>query len=77
MIHEKPELRFMVMTESYPSLKQILQNIEQVVWIIDVSTGQIQYVNPAFEVVWGRSRNALYTDSLILIKSVHPEDRVK
>jgi PAS domain S-box-containing protein len=77
MIHEKPELRFMVMTESYPSLKQILQNIEQVVWIIDVSTGQIQYVNPAFEVVWGRSRNALYTDSLTLIESVHPEDRVK
>jgi PAS domain S-box-containing protein len=77
MIHEKSELRFMVMTESYPSLKQILQNIEQVVWIIDVSTGQIQYVNPAFEVVWGRSRDALYTDSLTLIESVHPEDRVK
>jgi PAS domain S-box-containing protein len=65
------------MAENYPSLKQILQNIEQVVWIIDPSTGEIQYVNPAFEIIWGRSRKDLYTNPLMLIESVHPEDRVK
>jgi PAS domain S-box-containing protein len=65
------------MAENYPSLKQILQNIEQVVWIIDPSNGEIQYVNPAFEVVWGRSHKDLYSNPLTLIESVHPEDRVK
>ncbi len=63
--------------ERYPSLKQILQNIKQVVWVLDLSTDQILYVSPAFEIVWGRSCESLYADPLTLIKSVHPEDRVK
>ena len=63
--------------EGYPSLKQILQNIKQVVWMLDLSTDQILYVSPAFEIVWGRSCESLYADPLTLIKSVHPEDRVK
>jgi PAS domain S-box-containing protein len=65
------------MAENYPSLKQVLQYIEQVVWIIDPSTGEVQYVNPAFESVWGRSTKDLYKNQLTLIESVHPEDRVK
>ena len=56
---------------------QALQNIKQVVWITDVSTDRIVYVSPAFEVIWGRSRESLYADPFILIESVHPEDRVK
>ena len=63
--------------EGNPSLKQILQSIKQVVWILDLSTDQIVYVSPAFEIVWGRSCESLYADPLTLIKSVHPEDRVK
>lgn len=63
--------------EGYPSLKQILQNIKQVIWILDLSTDQILYVSPAFEIVWGRPCESLYADPLTLIKSVHPEDRVK
>lgn len=63
--------------ENYPSLQQILQNIKQVIWIIDLKSNQILYVSPAFEIVWGRSCESLYSDSLTLLKSVHPEDRVK
>jgi PAS domain S-box-containing protein len=63
--------------ESYPSLKQILQIIKQVVWVLDLRTDQILFVSPGFEIVWGRSCESLYADPLTLIKSVHPEDRVK
>jgi PAS domain S-box-containing protein len=63
--------------EGHSSLKQFLQNIKQVVWIIDPDTGHILYASPAFEIVWGRSCDSLYADPLTLIKSVHPEDRVK
>ena len=35
------------------------------------------YASPSFESVWGRSCASLYADPLALIKSVHPEDRVK
>ena len=41
------------------------------------SQDEILYVNPAFEVVWGRSCESLYADSSSLLNSVHPEDRVK
>ncbi len=59
------------------SLAKFLQNIEQVVWVLDLNTGRIIYVSPAFETVWGISCQSLYIDSSTLIKSVHPEDRVK
>jgi PAS domain S-box-containing protein len=58
-------------------LRQIAENIEQVFWLRDIHTGRILYVNLAFDTVWGRSRESLYTDPLILIESVHPEDRVQ
>ncbi len=63
--------------EDHPSLGQILHNIQQVVWLLDLRTGDILYVSPSFETVWGRTRESLYADPLTLIKNVHPEDRVK
>lgn len=74
---ENSRLEMKALLEGYPSLKQILQNIKQVVWMLDLDTGQIVYASPSFESVWSRSRESLYADPLTLIKSVHPEDRVK
>ena len=74
---EKPRLELEAVLERYPSLKQVLQNMEQVVWLLDLNTDQILFVSPAFEIVWGRSCESFYVDPLTLIKSVHPEDRVK
>jgi len=54
-----------------------MENIRLVVWIQDLSSDRILYVSPAFERVWGRSCESVYADPLTLIKSVHPEDRVK
>ncbi len=59
------------------NLDQIAGNIEQAFWLRDTSTGQILYASPAFEIVWGRSCKSLYANPLILIESVHPEDRVQ
>lgn len=58
-------------------LKQVLNNIEQVVWVKDLSNDRIIYVSPAFKSLWGRSPEDLYTNPSILIESVHPEDRVQ
>ena len=62
---------------SQPHLNQIVQNIEQVLWLRDNVSGRIVYVSPAFETVWGHSSENLYADPTILIESVHPEDRVQ
>jgi len=58
-------------------LRQVLNNIEQVVYVQDLSTNSIIYVSPAFNSLWGRPPEDLYTNPTILIESVHPEDRVQ
>lgn len=58
-------------------LKQIAENMEQVFWLRDLNSGKILYVSPGFSLVWGYSRENLYTDPSILFESVHPEDRVQ
>ena len=74
---EKSRTYLRNLLEGNTSLKQILLNIDQVVWVFDRSSEHILYVNPAFETVWGRSCQSLYADPLILIESVHPEDRLQ
>jgi PAS domain S-box-containing protein len=76
-VQEKTRLEMEVLLEEYPFLKQILQNIQQAAWLLDLSTDCIVYASPSFETVWGRSCESLYADALTIIKSVHPEDRVK
>ena len=63
--------------ENYPFLSQFLHKIKHVVWLQDPKTDQILFVSSAYETVWGRSCNSLYADPFSLIKSIHPEDRVK
>lgn len=75
--NEKPQLDLKSLIDGYPSLKQILDNLDQVIWVVDRSTENILYVSPAFESVWGRSRESLYADPQILLESVHPEDRLQ
>ena len=65
------------LVESGLQLGQIAENLEQVFWLSEFHSGRILYVSPAFETVWGYSRESLYADPSILIESVHPEDRVQ
>jgi PAS domain S-box-containing protein len=59
------------------NLDHVADNIEQVFWLRDITSGMIVYASPAFETVWGISCKELYKNPLILIESVHPEDRVQ
>jgi|WetSurMetagenome_2_1015567.scaffolds.fasta_scaffold45502_2 PAS domain S-box-containing protein len=58
-------------------LRQITENIVQVIWLQDIETNQILYISPTFESIWGRSVQAMIDDPSTLIESVHPEDRVQ
>ena len=73
----KSRLELEDILEGYPALKHVLQNIKQVVWFLDTDSDQILFVSPAFETVWGRSCESFTLDAQILLKSIHPEDRVK
>jgi PAS domain S-box-containing protein len=58
-------------------LRQITENIVQVIWLQDIDTNQILYISPTFETVWGQSTQQMMDDPSTLIESVHPEDRVQ
>ena len=63
--------------ESESRFQQMADNIGQVFWMMDAQKRQIIYVSPAYEQVWGRSRESLYADVTSLIDAVHPDDRTR
>ncbi|MBW6472565.1 MAG: PAS domain-containing protein [Anaerolineaceae bacterium] len=60
-----------------PQLRQVVEKLEQAIWIRELKTGRILYVSPPFETIWGHSSDSLYEDPKILVEHVHPEDRVQ
>jgi len=70
-------LKIQDLVKSETFLKQITDNITQVVWLSEFHTGRFMYVSPAFKQVWGFSSERLFIDPKNLINSVHPEDRVQ
>ncbi len=62
--------------EPTPLLQEVTENINDVVWLTRLDDGaEIQYVNSAYEDVWGRSPKHLYEDRMSLLDTVHPDDR--
>ncbi len=55
--------------------RQFAERLEEVVWMSSVGIDEIHYVNPAYEEVWGRSRESLYEEPMSFLEGVHPEDR--
>ena len=45
---EKSSLEIIALLEGYPFLKQILQNIKQVVWVLDQETAKLSVCQPIF-----------------------------
>ena len=57
--------------------RELAENIPDVFYTIDTSSGRVIYVSPAYEAVWDRTRESLYANPRALMDSVHPEDRAE
>ena len=55
--------------------RQLAENIREVFWIMPPEEDEIPYVSPAFEQVWGRTRESLYKNPFSWVESIHPDDR--
>jgi len=55
--------------------RRFAQNIHEVFWMIDVGTGQLLYVSPAYEEIWGRSCESLYQCPTGRTDAIHPDDK--
>jgi PAS domain S-box-containing protein len=54
--------------------RQIAENIREVLWVRDYKTRQIEYINPAYETIWGRPCESLYQHPESFSEGIHPDD---
>lgn len=57
--------------------RQMAEIIPSVFWLFDIQTRQPIYLSPAYETIWGRSREDLYANFDIWVEMVHPDDRAQ
>ena len=60
--------------ESEERFRLITETMTEVFWIADVPIEKMLYVNPAYELVWGRSRKSFYENPRSFLDAVHPAD---
>jgi len=61
--------------DSEERFRQLVENIEVTFWIRDLASGQILYVSPGFERMWGEPRSAAYERKWLFLDALHPGDR--
>lgn len=61
--------------ESERRLRQMAESIGEVFYLHEPDLGDVLYLNPAFEEIWGRPVEEVYEDPGVWLESVHPDDR--
>jgi diguanylate cyclase (GGDEF)-like protein/PAS domain S-box-containing protein len=61
--------------ESGGRLNQVLSALREVIWLRDIKTRKVLYVNPAFEQLCKLKCEDFYNDPEIFINLIHPEDK--
>ena len=61
--------------ENEERFRQMAENIRDVFFLIDAESNHILYINPAYEEIWGRSRESLYANPESWTEAILPEDR--
>ena len=60
---------------SEEKFRQLAENIRQVFWITNAAADETLYVSPAYEQIWGRTRESLYQNPMTWSEGILPEDR--
>ena len=55
-------------------LSKLAEKSESVYWLSSPDFKRIAYISPAYEKIWGRSRNILYAEPELWITYLHPDD---
>ena len=61
--------------KSEEQFRQIAETIDEVFWMTDAKSGAMLYISPAYDRIWGRSRDELYVRPEAWLDAVHEEDR--
>lgn len=66
-----------VLRRSEARFRQLAESLRQVFWISNPEKSTMEYVNPAYERVWGRSIQSIYDAPRSFLDAVHPDDRAR
>jgi len=61
--------------DSEVRFRQMAESIGDVFFLTDLASRCMVYVSPAYEQIWGRSRDSLHADPASWSAAVHPDDR--
>ncbi len=61
--------------ESEERFRELAENIQEIFWVQDAETKELEYVSPAYEQIWRRSTEELAQNPLAWMDCIHPEDR--
>lgn len=61
--------------ESEERFRQLAESINQVFWLTDWKKKKVLYISPAYETIFGLSRDQAYEDSNSWLQAVHPDDQ--
>jgi PAS domain S-box-containing protein len=61
--------------ESEQHLRQLAGHIREVFWLTDIHKQEMIYISPAYEKIWGRTCESLYTHPRSFLDAIHPDDR--
>jgi PAS domain S-box-containing protein len=70
-----PDRRDEAHTRSQELLLQLTDNISEVFYLSSVDYGQVIFVSPAYEDIWGRSVESLHANPISRFQHIHSEDR--
>lgn len=65
----------LALQESEERFRSFSENIDTVFWMISLDPERFQYINSAFERIWGKKAEELYINPRTWLESIHPEDR--
>ena len=72
---DSTELAQAALRESDDRFRQLAEHVRDVFWLLEVSTGQLLYLNDAFKTVFGRATQPIYDSRNAWLDAVHAEDR--
>jgi len=61
--------------EREEQFRQLAENIREVFFLTTPDLSRMFYLSPAYEEVWGRSRESLYDQPMTWLDNIHPYDR--
>jgi PAS domain S-box-containing protein len=67
----------MTLREREEKFHQVADNIQEIFWMVDATSKQAIYVNPAFERITGRTVASLMDAPLSYREIIHPDDRLR